>query len=77
MGPDGKPVFVGKENPNVPQYKASGEGSKMTCPVCGGQFDYLLGEDTPDGGKMGCEKDWKKGTPIRTNNYYNKDEEML
>ena len=57
-GPDGKPVFIGKEDPNQKPVER-GEGSKIECPVCKGIFDYLLGDDTPDGGVRGCEKCWK------------------
>lgn len=56
--PDGKPVFVGREDPQNPP-TAPVEGSKLECPVCHGEFDYLLGEKTDDGGVMGCEVDWK------------------
>ena len=45
---DGKPVFIGKEEPDSPRPK--GESSKMECPQCHGMFDYLLGEI-----RMGCE----------------------
>ena len=60
-GPDGKAVFTGKEDPHNPPTVPS-EGSKMECPVCHGMFDYLVGEDTPDGGRVGCEKCWKPGS---------------
>ncbi len=55
---DGKLIFMGKEDPHNPPVKQP-KGSQMQCPVCKGMFDFLLGEDTPDGGVMGCEKDWK------------------
>ncbi len=57
-GPDGKPVFLGREDPQNPPVKPT-EGTKMECPFCRGKFDYLVGEDTPDGGRMGCESCWK------------------
>jgi hypothetical protein len=31
----------------------------MTCKICGKEVDYLVGEDTNDGGKQGCEACWK------------------
>ena len=87
MGPDGKPVFLGREAPdNIPVVpknpfvrhcpKCGKESdnsqeicscgntfgdSKMQCPVCKRWFDYLVGENTPDGGRMGCEACWKPG----------------
>ncbi len=57
IGPDGKPTFIGKEQPS-PTVKKEG-GSQMQCPVCNGWFDYLVGDDTPNGGVRGCEKCWK------------------
>lgn len=33
--------------------------SGTECPVCHGVVDYLLGEDTRDGGVQGCEGCWK------------------
>lgn len=64
QGPDGKPVFTGKEDPhNPPVSPTVGEGSKIECPICHGQFDYLVGDDTPDGGKRGCETCWKAPPP--------------
>lgn len=58
QGPDGKPVFVGKEDPHNPPVEPQA-GNKMECPVCHGEFDYLLGEDV-NGGRVGCEKDYRK-----------------
>lgn len=60
MGPDGKPVFWGKDRPVTPFKKQ--EGSKMQCPICTQEVDYLVGENTPDGGRQGCESCWKPGT---------------
>lgn len=54
---DGKKIFVGKEDPNNPPVRPM-EGSKMECPVCHKQFDYLVGEDR-NGGRMGCESCWR------------------
>lgn len=54
---DGKKVFIGQNQPDPP--KAAGDSSKMECPICHGQFDYLLGDDTKDGGQRGCENCWK------------------
>jgi len=58
VGPDGKLVFTGKEDPKNPPIELN-KGSQMECPICHGMFDYLVGEDTPDGGKMGCEACYK------------------
>lgn len=33
--------------------------SGTECPVCHELVDYLLGEDTRDGGVQGCERCWK------------------
>jgi len=35
------------------------ETTDMTCPVCIKEVDHLVGEDTKDGGVMGCEACWK------------------
>jgi hypothetical protein len=62
-GKDGKPIFIGQEDPHNPPVKKP-SGSLMTCPVCGKEVDYLVGDDTEDGGKQGCESCWvppKKG----------------
>lgn len=69
-GPDGKPVFLGKEDIANPPTKKP-EGSKMECPVCHGQFDFLVGENTHDGGVMGCELCWK---PPKGKRSYGKEE---
>lgn len=75
-GKDGKPQFVGQEDPNNPPTTPPG-GSKMICPVCGGEFDYLLGEDM-GGGRMGCEKDWLPPTDdVRQSDKYDKSKEIL
>lgn len=62
-GSDGKPRFVGKEDPNNPQVKqpqpcnhGSDTCSHMVCPKCQGYFDYLLGE----GKEQGCEDCYQK-----------------
>lgn len=42
------------------------ESSDMECPVCHEVVPYLVGEDTKDGGKKGCEKCWKPpATPVQ------------
>lgn len=56
-GPDGKPVFIGKDQPNPVQPQK--KGAQIQCPVCNGMFDYLVGEDTPDEGRRGCESCWR------------------
>lgn len=58
QGKDGKPVFIGREDPKNPPVRKP-EGSKMTCKICGHDVDYLVGEDTNDGGRQGCEACWK------------------
>lgn len=73
MSPDGKPVFFGKERQSSP-YKA--EGSKMQCPVCTQEVDYLVGDNTPDGGRQGCESCWRPGTGKIERNE-NKVEEVI
>ena len=35
------------------------DDNKMECPICHKFFDYLVGDDTHDGGKRGCESCWK------------------
>lgn len=54
---NGLPKFIGQEDPHNPQVSPK-KGSKMICQVCKGEFDFLLGQDTPDGGRMGCQKDY-------------------
>jgi len=55
VGPNGKPVFVGQDKPQENLLKRQ-EGSKITCPVCGKDVDYLVGEtDTTTGEVQGCE----------------------
>ena len=39
---------------------------KMLCPVCGVEVDMLIGEDTQDGGKRGCEKCWRPAPHLPT-----------
>jgi len=73
---DGKPIFIGHEDPANPPVKAPSESSKMECPVCRGRFDYLIGEDTPDGGRMGCETCYRPGKPRPTNESYDKTREI-
>jgi hypothetical protein len=65
-GPDGKPIFIGKEDPKNPPRAikkcnhGSDECSHMICPVCGNYVDYLLGTVS-----QGCEAcyDPKKDIP--------------
>lgn len=74
---DGKPVFIGQEDPNNPPVTPV-KGTQMQCPVCSGMFDYLLGEDTSDGGKLGCEVCWKPSeTPSTSNEVYDLGKEIL
>lgn len=75
-GEDGKPVFIGKEDSNNPPPKPR-QGAKMECPQCHDQVDYLLGENTPDGGKQGCEKDYKAGKIEKGGETYDKDREII
>ena len=35
------------------------EEEKLICPICGNEVGYLVGDDTPEGGKRGCEACWK------------------
>lgn len=74
---DGKPVFMGKEDPNNPPVRPVGESSKMECPVCHGMFDYLVGENTTDGGVQGCESCYKPGKSSQTGDVYDKTKEIL
>lgn len=73
---NGKPRFVGQEDPHNPPVSSPSRGSRMVCPVCQGEFDYLLGENTSDGGVQGCEKDYR---PSRKGVTYepNKDEGFI
>ena len=53
--------------PEVTEQKITGNQSttykktsgKMTCPVCGVEVEMLVGEDTKDGGRKGCDKCWR------------------
>lgn len=54
VGPDQKPVFTGHATQPPPFKKM--EDSKMECPICHKQVDYLVGVDTQDGGRQGCEE---------------------
>ena len=58
-GSDGKPVFIGREA-RPPRYGKEG-ASSLSCPVCGKECDYLVGENSPDGGRQGCEGCWRPG----------------
>lgn len=63
QGPDGKVRFIGKDDPHnpivplTPPECAHGTQvcSHMQCSFCHEYVDYLVGEDTPDGGRRGCE----------------------
>jgi len=61
QGKDGKPIFIGKEDPNNRPSNGQRLPPEMECPVCHSMVDYLVGENTPDGGRQGCEKCWKPG----------------
>lgn len=76
MSPDGKPVFVGKERQIPSNESHKSEGSKMQCPVCTQMVDYLVGDNTPDGGRQGCESCWRPGTGKIERNE-NKVEEVI
>ena len=75
----GKPIFTGKEDPANPPVKPSFQSSKMLCGVCGNEVDYLVGENTQDGGVQGCEGCWKPGKnpPAKGVDEYDKDKEIL
>lgn len=73
---DGVPQFIGKEDPTNPPVMPR-SGSKVECPLCHGQFDYLVGEDTPDGGKQGCESCWKPGELKAPDGAYDTSKEIL
>lgn len=66
------------ENPSCPEcHQEFGDG-KMECPVCKKWFDYLIGENTFDGGIMGCEGCWKPPkSPIVRKEVPNVSEEIL
>ena len=73
-GPDGKPMFIGKEDPhNTPLPLTPTECphgtescSHMQCSFCHNYVDYLVGEDTPDGGRRGCESCYRPPkTPLK------------
>lgn len=69
---DGKPQFIGKEDPNntpiqfnKPCVHGGDKCSHMQCPIGGEWVDYLVGDDIGDG-KRGCEAHWKPPTqPIQ------------
>lgn len=73
---NGKPVFIGKEDPHNPPVSPR-KGTQMECPRCHSMVDYLVGEDTKDGGKQGCESCWKPGKMGKTNDTYDTSKEML
>jgi hypothetical protein len=51
---EGKPVFIGKEDPNNPPVTPS-HGNQMECPQCHNMVDYLLGDT-----RQGCEACYNK-----------------
>lgn len=53
-GPDGKPIFTGKEDPNNTLAKPN-KGSQIECPICHNMVDYLLGNI-----RKGCEMCYDK-----------------
>ena len=55
--PGGKATFVGHNEPPITNVK--GESTKIPCPICKIPVDYLVGENTEDGGIQGCEGCWK------------------
>ena len=77
LGKDGKPVFIGQEDPHNPPV-APQQGSKMQCPVCSKEVDYLVGENA-NGGVQGCEGCWKPPTtPVQsTGDTYDRSKEIL
>lgn len=64
---DGKLKFIGKDDPSNPPTEAPAV-TTLECPICHAQVPYLVGDDTPDGGKRGCESDWVRPTKPQTNN---------
>ncbi len=81
---DGKPVFIGREDPtNTPIrlpaecVHGSVDCSHMECPVCHNYFDYLVGENTNDGGRMGCDGCYRPGKSEQTNESYDPSKEIL
>ncbi len=75
-GPDGKPMFMGKEDSNNPPAQPR-KGNQIECPICHNMVDFLLGQDTKDGGKMGCPKDYVEGTVDNLAGTYDTDKEIM
>jgi hypothetical protein len=71
-GEDGRPVFVGKEEPQIKT--AKGEPSRIECPKCHQMVDYILGEV-----KQGCEACYKyeEDYPDQRPETYDKSKEIL
>jgi protein-arginine kinase activator protein McsA len=67
---NGNPVFLGKEE-SRPEMRM--ELSKMTCPQCQTQVDYLLGNV-----RQGCEScyDKLKDEPEKGGGFYDKNKEL-
>jgi len=53
------------------------ESEKMICPVCGSEVDYLVGENTQDGGRKGCEGCYRPGNLSETDDSYDESKEIL
>lgn len=53
-----------KKHGNLWEYTKTHSG--ITCPVCKETVSYLVGEDTKDGGVMGCEACWKPSQGSKT-----------
>lgn len=64
-GTDGKPVFVGREDPNNRPTGKPHSRNDIECPICNKMVEYLVGDDTKDGGRRGCEKCWKPGKGVQ------------
>jgi hypothetical protein len=76
---DGKPVFIGHDDlnnpPNPPDH---GPALTEECPVCHNKVPYLVGENTSDGGVMGCESCWKPSQhPLRNEVDVNEPKEII
>jgi hypothetical protein len=68
---NGKPVFTGKEEPQRPQMR--NETSKIECPLCHAQVDYLLGNV-----RQGCEGCFDKSLdePLKGGDEHVKGQEL-
>ncbi len=70
-GEDGKPIFIGKEDPHNVEIK-KGASSQIECPNCHQMVDYLIGDT-----KKGCEScyDKTKDQPDQRGETYDKSRE--